>query len=120
MPIIKQAIKRMKQDRIKQVRNRHYSSHMKSMIKLILGYIKKGETEKANKILPKVISAIDTAAKKNLIHKNNAARKKSQVQKAISAKVEKPVASKAESKPAKKEEITEKKEVKKTTKKEEK
>ncbi|MBU1683768.1 30S ribosomal protein S20, partial [Patescibacteria group bacterium] len=83
MPILKQAIKRMKQDRVRYARNRHYSSDMKSMIKLISGYIKKGETDKATKILPKVVKAIDTAAKKNLIHKNNAAHKKSHVQKAL-------------------------------------
>ena len=83
MPVTKQAIKRMKQDVKRTARNRHYSSHMKSMIKLILGYAKKKETEKAVKILPKVVKAIDTAAKKNIIHKNNAARKKSRVQKAV-------------------------------------
>ena len=83
MPIIKQAIKRMKQDKVRYERNRHYSSHMKSMIKLILGYIKKGEADKATKILPKVVKAIDTAAKKNIIHKRNAAHKKSSVQKAL-------------------------------------
>jgi small subunit ribosomal protein S20 len=88
MPITKQAIKQMKQSRVKCARNRHYISRMKSMIKLILDYVKKGDTDKAGKIMPKVISAIDTAAKKNLIHKNNAAHKKSRVQKALSAGAE--------------------------------
>ena len=74
----------MKQNKVRHERNRHYSSHMKSMIKLILEYVKKGETEKATKIMPKVISSIDTAAKKKLIHKNNAAHKKSHVAKAMS------------------------------------
>ena len=84
MPVIKSAIKRMKQNKVRYERNRHYSSHMKSMMKLILDYVKKGEAEKANKILPKVISAIDTAAKKNLIHKNNAAHKKSRIHRSLS------------------------------------
>lgn len=84
MPVIKSAIKRMKQNKVRYERNRHYSSHMKSMIKLMLDYVKKGEIEKANKIMPKVISSIDTAAKKRLIHKNNAAHKKSRIAKAIS------------------------------------
>ncbi len=83
MPITKQAIKRMKQDEKRTARNKHYGNHMKSMIKLILGYIKKGEANKANKILPKVVSAIDVAAKKKLIHKNNASHKKSLVQRAL-------------------------------------
>ena len=83
MPITKQAIKRMKQDKVRTARNRHYSSHMKSMVKLILGYVQKKEEDKATKILPKVVKAIDTAAKKNLIHKNNASNKKSRIQRAV-------------------------------------
>ncbi len=105
MPIIKSAIKRMKQNRTSRARNRHYGSHMKSMIKLLLGYVEKGEMEKAKKLLPEVISAIDTAAKKNLIHQNNAAHKKSRVQKAVTTgppkKEEKPVKAKASKKDVK-------------------
>ncbi|MBU0727995.1 30S ribosomal protein S20 [Patescibacteria group bacterium] len=110
MPITKQVIKRMKQSRAKYARNKHYSSDMKSLIKLILEYIKKGEADKATKIQSKVVKAIDTAAKKNLIHKNNAAHKKSRIQKALN--------SMGESKP--KTEKVEKKSAKKVTKKEEK
>ena len=104
MPVIKSAIKRMKQNRVRYERNRHYSSNMKSMIKLLLEYVKKGETEKANKILPKVVSSIDTAAKKKLIHKNNAANKKSRIARAMNsvggkkAKKEAPKKEKAEKK----------------------
>lgn len=83
MPITKQVIKRVKQAERARQRNRHYSSNMKSMVKLILDYIKKDEKEKAIKILPKVVSSIDTCAKKNIIKKNTAARKKSRIQKAI-------------------------------------
>ena len=89
MPIIKQAIKRMKQSNRKRIQNRHYSSRMKSMIKLILDYVKKNDMENATKMLPEVTKSIDMAAKKNLIHKNNAAHKKSRVQKALNAKTKK-------------------------------
>jgi small subunit ribosomal protein S20 len=85
MPVTKQAIKRMKQTKVRAARNRHYSSEMKSMVKLLLGYVKTNEIEKAEKVLPKVVKAIDNAAKKNLIHGNNASRKKSRVQKAVNA-----------------------------------
>ncbi|MDH5596815.1 MAG: 30S ribosomal protein S20 [Candidatus Peregrinibacteria bacterium] len=107
MPIIKSAIKRMKQNRVRRSNNKHYGSHMKSMIKLLLGYVEKGEMEKAKKILPEVVASIDTAAKKKIIHENNAAHKKSRVQRALNAGP----AVKAEkvAKPAKK---TEKAEVK--------
>ena len=84
MPIIKSAIKRAKQAKVRTARNRRYSSQMKSMIKLFLGHIKGKEQEKASKVLPEVVSIIDTCAKKNLIHKNNAARKKARIQKSLS------------------------------------
>ncbi len=102
MPVIKSAIKRAKQNKVRYERNRHYSSHMKSMMKLILDYVKKGETEKATKIMPKVVSSIDTAAKKKLIHKHNAAHKKSRIAKAISSMGEKKAEKKVEKKAEKK------------------
>lgn len=83
MPITKQAIKRVKQAKGRTERNRHNKSHMKSMMKLVLDYVDKKELDKATKILPKVVHAIDNAAKKNIIHKNNASRKKSRVQRAL-------------------------------------
>lgn len=85
MPVIKSAIKAMKQSRTRRVRNSHYGNRMKSMIKLILGYVQKGEMDKANKLLPDVIRSIDIAAKKGIIHKNNAANKKSRVQRVLNA-----------------------------------
>ncbi len=84
MPIIKQAIKRVKQDKGRTARNKHYKHHMKSMIRLMLDTVRQKEGGKAVKLMPKVISSIDTCAKKNLIHKNNAARKKARLQKALS------------------------------------
>ncbi|MBN2087640.1 30S ribosomal protein S20 [Candidatus Peregrinibacteria bacterium] len=112
MPVIKSAIKRMKQNKVRHDRNRHYSSHMKSMIKLLLEYVKKGDLEKANKIMPKVVSAIDVASKKKLIHKNNASNKKSRI-----ARVMKNTEGKEIKKEVKKEtpkkEVAEKKEEKK-------
>jgi len=84
MPVTKQVIKRMKQAKKSYERNRHYKSRMKSMIKLIFEHIEKGEADQAKAVLSDVMSAIDVAAKKKIIHKNNAAHKKSRVQKMIS------------------------------------
>lgn len=85
MPITKQVIKRVRQANKRYERNRHYRSDMKSMIKLMLDYVEKNEIDKAKKILPKVIKAIDTCAKKNIIENNNAAHKKSRIQRALNA-----------------------------------
>lgn len=100
MPIIKQAIKRVKQDKVRTARNKHYKHHMKSLIKLMLDTIRRKESDKAVKLMPKVISSIDTCAKKNIIHKNNAARKKARLQKALSG-LQKGGGEKAEKKEAK-------------------
>ncbi len=85
MPIIKSAIKAMRQSRVHAARNQHYKSRMKSMIKLLNDYVKAKETGKAKKILPQVLSAIDTACKKHIIHWGNAARRKSNAQSAVNA-----------------------------------
>jgi small subunit ribosomal protein S20 len=87
MPITKQAIKQMRQNAVHKDRNKHYISRMKSMIKLFMEYVKNNESAKAAKVLPQVFSAIDTAVKKHLLHKNNAARKKSRLQKSLGAPV---------------------------------
>ena len=47
------------------------------MIKKIIVLSKAGKKEEAKKLLPEVYKAIDTACKKNIIHPNNASRKKS-------------------------------------------
>ena len=69
---------------------------------------------KAKKVHPEVVKAIDTAAKKKIIHENNAARKKSRVQRAITSAEKagvKPKAEKEVKKPAVKKEVSKKVEV---------
>jgi small subunit ribosomal protein S20 len=83
-PVIRKSEKQARQALVRQARNQVFRSEMKSMIKLFLGYVQKGDAEKASKIFPRVVSAIDKGLKKNLIHKNNAANKKSGLQKALS------------------------------------
>ncbi len=85
MPITKQAIKRVKQDAVKTARNKANKSRMRSLIKLVNDYVTKKDAKNAAKMLPEAIKSIDMAAKKNLIHKNNAARKKSALQKSLNA-----------------------------------
>ena len=111
MPITKQVIKRVKQAKKRTERNRHYKSDMKSMIKLILSYVQKKEVDKATKILSKVVKSIDMCAKKNIIHKNNAARKKARIQKSISD-LQKSGTEKKEAKPKVEKKEEEKKEAK--------
>jgi len=82
-PVIRKAVKQARQAKVREARNRITRNEMRSLIKLFMGYIQKKHADKAAKLFPRVVSCIDTAFKKNLIHRNNAANKKSGLQKAL-------------------------------------
>jgi len=82
MPITKSAIKAAKQAKKREARNKSLKTKMKTFIKKVL-VLSKDNVDEAKKVLPKAYSVIDTASKKNIIHPNNAARKKSQLAKAV-------------------------------------
>lgn len=76
MPIIKSAIKKLRQGEKKRARN----LVTKGAIKKLLDAFKKKPVPGA---YSKLVSALDKAAKKNLIHKNKAARLKSRLSKLL-------------------------------------
>ena len=84
MPIIKSAKKRVRVASKASKRNAKTKRNLRSAVKSLHTAIKDGSKD-TQKHLKKVQSAIDTAAKKNVIHKNKAARKKSQAAKAAKA-----------------------------------
>ncbi len=90
MPNLKSSIKRMKTSREKHEQNKAEKSALKTIIKKILTSVDEQKTDEAVTMLKTAFSAIDRAAKKNIIHKNNAARKKS----LLSTKVNKITATK--------------------------
>ena len=71
-----QQIKRERQDIKKRARNVSNMSRLRTQIKPVLELTDK---EKAQKEYTKAVSFIDKAAGKGLIHKNTAARRKSQI-----------------------------------------
>ena len=71
-----QQIKRERQDIKKRSRNVSNMSRLRTQIKTVLELTDK---EKAQKEYTKAVSFIDKAAGKGLIHKNTAARRKSQI-----------------------------------------
>ncbi|MDP4011778.1 MAG: 30S ribosomal protein S20 [Candidatus Roizmanbacteria bacterium] len=83
MPVIQSAKKQMRQSLKKRERNTPVRTELKSVFKKMLQLIKDGKVEEAEKFMTKAYSVIDTAAKKNLIHKNNAARKKSRLARSL-------------------------------------
>ncbi len=86
MPIIKSAIKRAKQNEVRRIRRQPFKTQLKTAMRSFHDLVKEGKKDDARKLLPKVFKAIDTAAKKNIIHKNNAARKKAGFAKMVSEK----------------------------------
>ncbi|MCA9341870.1 30S ribosomal protein S20 [Candidatus Saccharibacteria bacterium] len=111
MPIIKSAIKRMKQTAIRRDRNVATKRSMKSALKAFTA-------KPSNETLREAQSSIDTAVKKNLLPKATAARRKSALVKTAKAAGVKPTtaAKKATAaKPAAKKATTAKPAAKKTT-----
>lgn len=78
MPNIKSAKKKMRQDVKKTAQNDVYKKSVKDITKTLS---KTTAGKKAVEIVKKAYSLIDKAAKKNIIHKNKAARLKSKVSK---------------------------------------
>lgn len=124
MPIIKSAKKRVKTAQKAAVRNSKTKRTLKGAVKAFHKALTGGK-KTASKELGKAHSALDTAAKKKVMHKNKVARKKSQLAKAakVAAGVSKPAAKKAApkkvaaKKPAAKKPAAKKPAAKKTTKK---
>jgi small subunit ribosomal protein S20 len=78
----KSAIKRIRSNDAKRLRNRYYAKSARTAIKQL-----RTTTEKsaATELLPKVASMLDKLAKKNIIHKNKAANIKSKLTKHVNA-----------------------------------
>ena len=79
MANIKSQIKRNKQNRVARLRNRVYRGSARTYIRKSQSAIRSEETELAETEVLKAIRALDKAAQKGVIHKNNAARRKSRL-----------------------------------------
>ena len=89
MAITKGAKKAHRASLRKRVFNVRRSRTMKSEVKEISTNIAEGNLKEAEAKLPQVYKAIDKAAKRGIIKKNTAARKKSRLVSAIRRKEEK-------------------------------
>jgi len=77
----KSAIKKANQSEGKRVRNAHVKSTMKTQIKKAITAIETSDKDNTGGLLKNSIASINKAASKNVIHKNNAARKVSRLSK---------------------------------------
>lgn len=79
MPVIKSAKKRVKVTRKATIRNAKTRRTLREAMKDFTAALAGGKKDEIAKTEKAAMRAIDTAAKKAVIHKNKAARKKSQV-----------------------------------------
>lgn len=97
MANIKSQIKRNKQNEKRRLRNRVYRGSARIAVRNASSAMETGNAEETQAAMLQAISALDKAAEKGVIHKNNAARRKSRLMKRMAA-------SNLELKPAKVEE----------------
>jgi small subunit ribosomal protein S20 len=82
---IRSQIKRNRQNEKRRVHNRVYRGSARTIIGKALGSIEKGDKAVAEKATLLAIRTLDRAAQKGVIHKNNAARRKSRLMKRLAA-----------------------------------
>ena len=87
----KSAIKRIKQNHKRRLRNRLFTGTARTFVKNARTSVESGTPEEARTATLAAISALDKAAEKGIIHKNNAARRKGRLMRRL-AQMEKPVA----------------------------
>ncbi len=85
MPNIKSAKKRVLVIEKKTQVNKAIKSALKTQIKKFLAVVASGDKEQATKVYSETVSAIDSAASKGILHKNNASNKKAKLAKKLNA-----------------------------------
>ena len=85
MANIKSAIKRNRQNKKRRLRNRIYRGNARTSVRKAKVAIDVGEVDAAREATMQAVSALDKAAQKGILHKNNAARRKSRLMKRLAS-----------------------------------
>ena len=85
MPNSAGAKKRLRQNKVRNLRNRSTKSQVRGLVKKVRTAIASGDVEASTQALQAATKRLDQAAAKNVIHANKAARTKSRLSKAIKA-----------------------------------
>ncbi|MCD6400539.1 MAG: 30S ribosomal protein S20 [Anaerolineales bacterium] len=85
MANIQSAIKRIRQNEKRRQRNRVFRGRARTFVKKAHNAMEEGNLEEARARTLDAVSALDKAAGKKIIHKNNAARRKSRLMKHLAA-----------------------------------
>lgn len=81
----KSAIKRTRQNVVRTLKNGSIKNMIKTLSKKVEKEVKNKSKESAETALIKVVSAIDKAAKKGILHRNTASRKVSRLSKLVNS-----------------------------------
>ena len=81
----KSALKRIRSGERKRLRNRLFRTQARTYVKRTRTLISEGRTDEARQVADLAISTLDRAAGKGIIHRNNAARRKSRLLKMVAA-----------------------------------
>jgi len=82
---IKSAIKRNRQNEKRRIHNRVYRGSARTYVYKACQAIESGDVEAAREATMQAVKALDKAAQKSIIHKNNAARRKGRLMKQLAA-----------------------------------
>ena len=85
MPNTKSAKKRLKQNQAHRAKNRAIRSNLRTHLRKVRDAVAAGNIEEADQAYRLAAQRLDRAAARSLIHKNQAARLKSRLQKLIKA-----------------------------------
>ena len=85
MPNIKQAMKRLRQDEVRALRNKSRKSAIRTWEKKFRAQVEANELETAAVTLRKTIACYDKAAKVGVVHQNKADRKKAQLTRVLTS-----------------------------------
>lgn len=79
MPILKSAFKRMRQDKKRRERNIKVESELKNLAKKFVTALADKKTDEAKKTGAALVSKLDKARSKGIIHRNTASRKRARI-----------------------------------------
>ena len=85
MPIKKAALKRMRSDRKRRLRNASVVGELKTLARKFERLIQGKEKEKAITLLREALQKLDKAVSRGIIHKNRSSRKKSRLSRKLAS-----------------------------------
>ncbi len=83
MPTSRSAVKRVRTSEERRLRNKRVKTRVKNSIRKFRETLDEGDEEKMQLGLREAVSSIDRAVTKGVMHKNQAARRKSQLYRAL-------------------------------------